>query len=85
MEGVLVIIKVCMGSACLMKGSPEVSKRLVELVTEHGLSRFTTIKGSHCMGPCSDGVVVDIDEKRFTNISMHNVDDFFKKEILQRE
>ncbi|MDD3682176.1 MAG: (2Fe-2S) ferredoxin domain-containing protein [Mesotoga sp.] len=79
------IIKVCMGSACLMKGSSEVSKRLMDLVNEHGLGNLATLKASHCMGPCCDGVVVDLDEKRFTGISMKNVDEFFMREVLKLE
>jgi len=57
----------------------------MDLVNEHGLSNLATLKASHCMGPCCGGVVVDIDEKRFTRISMKNVDEFFMREVLKLE
>ncbi|HPQ91847.1 MAG TPA: hypothetical protein PK387_07765 [Mesotoga prima] len=57
----------------------------MDLVSEHSSGNLTTVKSPHCMGPCCGGVVVDIDEKRFTGISMKNVDEFFMREVLKRE
>ena len=57
----------------------------MDLVSEHSSGNLTTVKSPHCTGPCCDGVVVDIDEKRFTGISMKNVDEFFMREVLKLE
>ncbi|AKI96745.1 (2Fe-2S) ferredoxin domain-containing protein [Kosmotoga pacifica] len=76
-------IRVCMGSACHIKGSTKIIARLQELIKFHNLSDKIDLKGSFCMGPCSKGVVAQIDGKYFYNLSEENVEVFFKKEILK--
>lgn len=77
-------IKVCMGSACHIKGSPNIAKKLQALLKEKGLDGKVSLKGSFCMGPCDKGVVITVDGKVFYYISENNVEDFFYKEILKR-
>lgn len=77
-------IKVCMGSACHLKGSSKIVRKLQELVKEKGLDVDIQLKGSFCMGPCSKGVVVEVDGKMFYHLSEDNVEKFFEEEIEKR-
>lgn len=77
-------IKVCMGSACHLKGSSKIVRKLQELVKENGLEATIQLKGSFCMGPCSKGVVVEVDGKMFYHLSEDNVVKFFEEELMKR-
>jgi len=77
-------IKVCMGSACHIKGSPNIARKLQALLKENGLDEKVGLRGSFCMGPCNKGVVVTVNGKAFYHISEDNVEKFFYKEIFKR-
>lgn len=77
-------IKICMGSACHLKGSSKIVRKLQELVKEKELDADIQLKGSFCMGPCSKGVVVEVDGKMFYHLSEENVTKFFEEEIMKR-
>ena len=64
------IIQICVGSSCHLKGS----ERLVELfqskISELSLSDEVTLAGSFCTGRCNrEGVTVIIDDEVFTGLT----------------
>jgi NADH:ubiquinone oxidoreductase subunit E len=75
------IVSICVGSACHLKGSYTVVENLRQLVSEHGLSEQVTLKSSFCLGHCSGAVSVKVDET-IHSVSPEQVDAFFDKEIL---
>ncbi len=77
------IIQVCVGSSCHLKGSAEVVEKLQKAVEEHNLSDDVTLVGSFCIGKCSRaGVTVQVDEDVHTGITAENCMEFFKNHIL---
>ncbi|MDK2866995.1 MAG: hypothetical protein PWP51_1117 [Clostridiales bacterium] len=56
-------IKVCIGSACHLKGSYDVIKTLQAYITKHGLEDQINLKSSFCLGKCAEAVSVQIDEE----------------------
>ena len=44
------IIQICVGSSCHIKGSPEIVELLQNAVEEHGLKDEITLAGSFCIG-----------------------------------
>jgi NADH:ubiquinone oxidoreductase subunit E len=54
-------IKVCIGSACHLKGSYDVIKTLQAYITKHGLEDQINLKSSFCLGKCAEAVSVQID------------------------
>ncbi|HDM70597.1 MAG TPA: (2Fe-2S) ferredoxin domain-containing protein [Thermotogales bacterium] len=75
-------IYVCMGSACHIKGAEEVVKIFMKKLEEHNLKDKVVLKGSFCLGPCLEAVVVKVDDKFIKNVTPDNAGEMFEKEIL---
>ena len=53
------IVRICIGSSCYLKGSSKITECLQEAVKEHQLEQDVTLVGSFCVGKCSlEGVTV---------------------------
>ncbi|MEE1321802.1 MAG: (2Fe-2S) ferredoxin domain-containing protein [Acutalibacteraceae bacterium] len=77
------IIQICVGSSCHLKGSPEIVELLQKAVEEYGLSDEITLAGSFCIGKCNRiGVTVQIDDNIHTGITKENFKEFFKENVL---
>ena len=77
------IIQICVGSSCHLKGS----ERLVELfqskISELSLSDEVTLAGSFCTGRCNrEGVTVIIDDEVFTGLTPEKFDEVFHPEEM---
>ena len=77
------IIQICVGSSCHIKGSPEIVELLQNAVEEHGLKDEITLAGSFCIGKCNRvGVTVQVDDEIHTGITKENFKEFFKENVL---
>ena len=76
-------ITICIGSSCHLKGSRTIIQKLEELITEHQLNDKIKLNGSFCMGECSNGVCVKINDELFS-VSPETVNTFFENEVLRR-
>ncbi|MEJ5228556.1 MAG: NAD(P)H-dependent oxidoreductase subunit E [Pseudothermotoga sp.] len=65
------VVRVCMGSSCHLKGSYRVVQKLEELRLRYPEIQ---IYGSLCFGSCSDGVCVEIDGKLYKNVTAKNIE-----------
>ena len=63
--------------------SSERLKKLEELITERQLNDKIELNGSFCMGECSNGVCVKINDELFS-VSPETVNTFFENEVLRR-
>ena len=59
-------ITICIGSSCHLKGSRTIIQKLEELITERQLNDKIELNGSFCMGECSNGVCVKINDELFS-------------------
>ncbi len=78
------VIDVCVGSSCHLKGSYDVIQKLQGLVKERGLEDKITIKASFCLGNCADGVSVMLDGELLKCVTPENVENIFNDEIMKR-
>lgn len=76
-------ITICIGSSCHLKGSRTIIQKLEELITERQLNDKIELNGSFCMGKCSNGVCVKINDELFS-VSPETVNTFFENEVLRR-
>ena len=76
-------ITICIGSSCHLKGSRTIIQKLEELITEHQLNDKIELNGSFCMGECSNGVCVKINDELFS-VSPETVNTFLENEVLRR-
>lgn len=77
----MVKVKVCIGSACHVKGSRRVVEGLQYQIAERRLKDKINLGGVFCMGRCAEGVCVTVDDK-FCSVKPDEVAVFFEKEIL---
>ncbi len=56
------IIKVCVGSSCHLKGSYDVILTLKEILKKYDVEDIAELQASFCLGYCSKGVNVKSDE-----------------------
>ena len=77
------IIQICVGSSCHLKGSPEIVELLTQAVKDHKLEDEITFAGSFCMGKCNRvGVTVQVDDVIHTGINRENFKEFFNDKVL---
>ncbi|MBR3840324.1 MAG: NAD(P)H-dependent oxidoreductase subunit E [Erysipelotrichales bacterium] len=78
------IVKVCVGSSCHLKGSYLIIQRLQELIKENHLEDEVQLKGSFCMGKCINGIPLEIDGQIVLQVGITNIDEVFEKYILKK-
>ena len=79
------IIQVCVGSSCHLKGSPEIVELLQKSIEEHRLQDEITLVGSFCVGKCNRvGVTVQVDDDVHVGITRETFKDFFKEQVLDK-
>ena len=79
------IIQICVGSSCHLKGSPEIVELLQKGISEYHLEEKVTLAGSFCLGVCNRvGVTVQVDDEVHTGITKENFKEFFKEHILDK-
>ena len=77
------IIQICVGSSCHIKGSSEIVELIQAAVAENGLDDEITLAGSFCIGKCNRmGVTVQVDDDIHTGITRDNFKEFFKENVL---
>ncbi len=79
------IIQICVGSSCHLKGSEELVKLFQEAVEKNKLDYDVTLAGSFCTGKCNrEGVTVSIDDDIYTGVTPEGFDEFFKENVLDK-
>ena len=79
------VIKICIGSSCHLKGSETIVNMFQKAVEENNLTEKVTLCGSFCLGYCNrEGVTVQIDEEVFTGITPTSFDRFFTTTVLKK-
>ena len=78
------LIQICVGSSCHIKGSPEIVELLQKAVEENNLQDEITLSGSFCIGKCNrTGVTVQVDDVVHTGINRDNFKEFFEEMVLK--
>ena len=76
-------IMICVGSTCHLCGSKRVVTRFQELAEENKLQATVELAGKFCMGECGEAVNLTIDDVHYS-VQPDDVDEFFKREVLEK-
>lgn len=69
----MVVVKVCVGSSCYIKGAPDIVEMMEKKVRDGNLDGEVVLVGSFCAGKCNRvGVTVTVDDDVFTGITKEN-------------
>lgn len=78
------IVQICVGSSCHIKGAPEIVELLQSAVKEYNLEDRVMLSGRFCIGQCNrDGVTLQVDDDIYTGITCQNFKEFFEDKILK--
>ncbi len=81
----MIVLQVCIGSACHLKGSYNVISAFQQEVEERGLSDKVEIKAVFCLGKCTEAVSVKIgDEEEIYSLCVRNASEFFDNQVIKR-
>ena len=77
------IIEICVGSSCHLKGSHEIVELFKDAVQQYDLDNEVTLAGSFCTGKCNrEGVTVTVDDVVYTGITKENFKEFFEDKVV---
>lgn len=79
----MLIVQVCVGSSCYLKGSEEVVRLLESAIAEHHIEDEVVLSGRFCIGKCNRlGVTVQVNDDVHVGVATENFREFFEKNIL---
>ncbi|NPV81140.1 MAG: (2Fe-2S) ferredoxin domain-containing protein [Firmicutes bacterium] len=79
------IITVCIGSGCHVKGSRGIIKILQDLIHESGKDAEIELEACFCQGRCTEGVVVKFGDEIVTGVNKDNIAELFHDKMLEAE
>lgn len=75
-------LKVCVGSACHLKGSYNVIETFKDSIRSSNISTKIEIKAAFCLGHCTEAVSVSLDGVIYS-VSPNNAEEFFEKYVMK--
>ena len=79
------IIQVCVGSYCHLKGSMDIVGLLKKAIEDNHLERDVTLAGSFCTGRCNrNGVTITVDDDVYPGVTKEGFRDFFQEKVLAK-
>lgn len=78
------IIQVCIGSACHLKGAYNVINSLQQLLEGRKLQDKVTLKAAFCLGHCTGAVSVQVDDGPVLSVCDNTVAQFFDEHVAGR-
>lgn len=77
------IIQICVGSSCHLKGSAEIVELLQKAVKDYRLEGDVTLAGSFCIGKCNRvGVTIQVDDEVYTGVTPESFPQFLRENVL---
>ena len=79
------LVRICVGSSCHLKGSEKIVGLFRAAVRERGLEDDITLAGNFCAGKCNrEGATVTVEDDIYTGITPQNFAEFFEDKIAAR-
>ena len=79
------IVQICIGSSCHLKGSEELATMMQNAIEENNLEGEVILMGSFCIGKCNPvGVTIQVDDEVHVGITRESFNDFFAEHILSK-
>ena len=78
----MLIVTICVGSSCSIRGSDDLASEIQRLIEKENLQGLVEIVGAFCMDTCSKGVSIRVGDSAFSGIRPEDSEAFFYKEIM---
>ncbi len=78
------IIQICVGSSCHLKGSHELVGLFQNEIEKRALAAKVTLAGCFCTGKCNrEGVTIIVDDVIYTGVTPDKFTSFFEENVLK--
>lgn len=77
-------IYVCVGSSCHLKGSYKIVDLLKKEIAQRGLEDKITLSAAFCLGHCTDGVSIKVEDEVVCGVSEANFNEIFEEKVMKR-
>ncbi len=79
----MVIVQICIGSSCHLRGAPEIVDLLQKAVKDNSLEDHIALTGSFCTGNCNrTGVTVCVNDDVHTSVTPASFETFWRDVVL---
>ena len=79
----MLIIQICIGSSCHLKGSEEIVELFQKYIAENNLQDKIVLTGAFCSGKCNRiGVTITVGDNVYTGITKETFRDFWNESVL---
>ena len=77
-------IYICVGSSCHLKGSYNIIALMKKSLAKYQLTDKVNVSAAFCLGRCTDGVTIKVDDEIVTGVSPENFDQVFAQHVLSK-
>ena len=77
-------IYICVGSSCHLKGSYDIIQLMRAAISNNKLEDKVKLSAAFCLGRCTDGVSVKINDDIVCGVSRDNFNQFFHDNVLSQ-
>jgi len=74
-------MQICLGSSCFSRGNKDVVKYIRDYLKKNHLEEKVIFKGARCMGNCSNGPNLRINEEIIKGINLSHIDSILENEL----
>lgn len=79
----MLIIQVCVGSSCHLKGAPEIVELLQQKISQQNLHDDIVLSGMFCAGKCNRiGVTITVGDEVYTGVTPASFEDFWQSRVV---
>ena len=75
-------VAVCVGSSCHLRGSHSIIELLKQRLEETGLTDQVDLRAAFCLGKCTDGVSIKVDDQVISGVTKENFNEIFSRYVL---
>ena len=78
----MIVVTVCVGSSCHVKGAREVLSRFEDFLAAEGLKEKVELRGSFCMDRCGEGINWEIDGEIVNSADVEQAVETLRSRVL---
>lgn len=75
-------ICICVGSSCHLKGSYNIINSMKAALEKENLTDSVNLSAAFCLGKCTNGVTIKVNDEIITGVCAENFDDIFNKHVI---
>ena len=77
-------IYICVGSSCHLKGSYNIITLMKDALEKNNLTDKVNVSAAFCLGRCTNGVTIKVDDEIITGVSPENFNEIFEQHVLKK-